>query len=259
MRQVIAVTAAVIVTVACGGGGNGPPTNPGPTTTSVSLTLRDIVLVGVTAQAAATATLSNGQTRAVTTGFRSDATSIAGVTDAGLVTGASNGHATISVTSDGRDATKRIRVAPSYDGRWNGSQVTTACTATGDFAGFCEENADLIGVAFPVAMTGRHPADLAVSGEFVVEGLTFPTFNTQVEDDGSIRFASSITSDGIFLEASWQMTSTQASRVSGTIRERFSAAEVSGEIVIESTFTNMARGASSLTSPATGRSKWPRR
>lgn len=111
----------------CGGGSSsGSPAAPSTTASSVALTLRDVVLVGTNSPATATATLSNGQTQSVTTGWRSDTPAVAMVTDACSVTGVSNGRATIAVTFGGRDGTKTIRVAPNYDGRWQGMQVITS-------------------------------------------------------------------------------------------------------------------------------------
>ena len=226
----------------CGGGETGPPTGPTPTVSSVTVSLRDVVLVGTTAAATATATLTNGQTQSVTTGWRSDATSIASVTDAGTVTGVANGEATITVGSGGRDGSKRIRVAPNYDGQWQGTQIVTACTATGDFQGTCEEEGGVVGLPFPVGLLGRHPGDLAVSGEFTIEGLQFPTFTTQIEADGSSRFSATTVVEGVRAEASWQMNSTQNGRSSGTIREKYSLPGIaSGEVTYDSTFADVNR------------------
>lgn len=52
------------------------------------------------------------------------------MTDAGIVTGVANGDATITVGSGGHNGSKRIRAAPSYDGRWQGMQIVTACAAS---------------------------------------------------------------------------------------------------------------------------------
>jgi hypothetical protein len=190
--------------------------------TSITITLRDVVLAGVSVVATATSNLSNGQTQAVTNGWRSDAPTVATITDAGNLTPLANGDVTITVTSSGAQASKRIRVAPNYDGRWQGMQVITACTATGDFAGLCDEGGSIVGASFPVELTMRHPNDLAVSGESIIEGLPFPTFATQIETDGRIRFSSSLTIDGILAEASWELNSAEVGRATGSISERYS-------------------------------------
>ena len=229
----------------CGGsGGSGGPAGPAPTptTTGITLTLRDTVLVGATATGTAAATLSNGQTAPVTSGWRSDTPTVATATSAGAVTGVANGEATIVVASGGHEASKRIRVAPSYDGQWHGNQLITSCAATGEAAGACEAGGGVIGALFPIALTGRHPADLQVSGEFSIETLLFPTFSSSVEDDGTLRFSSSTVTDGVLIEASWVINSSEAGRATGTIRERYSApGVVVGDIVYESTLSSFAR------------------
>jgi hypothetical protein len=154
-----------------------------------------VLLVGKTAMATATATLANGQTRQVTTGWRSDTPAVATVTDSGTVTGMSNGLANIYVVFGGQQGAGSLRVAPNYHGEWAAMQVFTACSATGEFAGVCDgEDLDgLIASSVPVALSARHPADLTVSGEFVLEGERFPTFTSTIALDGSLGFAASST------------------------------------------------------------------
>ena len=189
--------------------------------------------------------MSNGQTQAVTTGWRSDAPTVATITDAGNLTALANGEATITVSLSGVQGSKRIRVAPNYDGRWQGMQVISACAATGIFAGFCEEEGGFIGLQFPVSLTARHPGDLTVSGEASIEDLTFPTFNTQVESDGRIRFTSSTVIEGIGAEASWNINSSEVGRATGTIRERYTIPSLgAGDLVFESNLGGFLKGVS---------------
>ena len=248
-RQNVIVCVALAMLSGCSSGSNGGnPSGPGTpvTTTALAITLADIVLAGNTATATATATLSNGQTQAVTAGFRSDAQSVATVTDSGTVTGVANGEATITVAAGGREATKRIRVAPNYAGSWSGQQRITSCTATGDFIGICEYEGGFIGVNFPIALTARQAGDLTVSGEFTVEGVPFPTFTTAIDAQGAIAFAGSASMDGITDDASWQMHSAEPRRATGTIRERFTIAGLSGDVVYLSDITNFAPSAGAV-------------
>ena len=257
----LTVCVAAAVMSACGGGsggsGGGSPTAPTVDATSVTVSLRDVVLTGTTVTAAATATMSNGQTQTVTATWRSDAAGVATVSSAGVVSGVANGEATIVASFGGREGTKRIRVAPNYDGRWRGSQVITACTATRDFVGICEAEGGFVGLSFPVGLTGRHPGDLSVSGEFWIEreNQVFPTFTAPVQGDGAIAFSGSLTLEGIPNEASWQLNSAENGRATGTLRERFTAPGfLSGDVVLESRLADFSRGAAGAASmrPATG-------
>jgi hypothetical protein len=242
-RQAIALLALTLLP-GCSGGSDGP-TNPSPTPSSITVNLRDVVLAGLSVVATGTANMSNGQTQAVTTGWRSDAPTVATITDAGNLTALANGEATITVSLSGVQGSKRIRVAPNYDGRWQGMQVISACAATGIFAGFCEEEGGFIGLQFPVSLTARHPGDLTVSGEASIEDLTFPTFNTQVESDGRIRFTSSTVIEGIGAEASWNINSSEVGRATGTIRERYTIPSLgAGDLVFESNLGGFLKGVS---------------
>src|SRR5512139_2676071 len=80
-------------------GGDSSPASPSPATSSIVVTVDNPLKIGATAQASATATLSNGQTQNLTTGFQSDAPGVASVTPTGAVTGVSNGRATIFVSA----------------------------------------------------------------------------------------------------------------------------------------------------------------
>jgi hypothetical protein len=209
------------------------------------MTLSDILLVGRNATATATATMSNGQTQAVTSGWVSSATQVATVTDAGVVRGVSNGTSVISVTSGGQQASRTIRVAPDYDGRWSGVQIVTACRDSLDLRGICQEPefAGVIGSAYPISLTARQPGGLDVSGEFVVELMNYPTFTTNVEEDGTIRFSSTTEVDGVRGDVSWVMQSTISGRASGSIVEKYTFPGLAtGELIWESTFSDLPKG-----------------
>src|SRR5262245_44143258 len=96
------------------------PSAPSPTTTAITVTVSNQVRAGQTSQATGTETLSNGQTRPITSGWLSDATSVATVTNAGLVNGVANGRATIYVVASGHQGQQVVRVLPDYQGRWMG-------------------------------------------------------------------------------------------------------------------------------------------
>lgn len=74
MRHLL-ITLLLVPVTACGG--DEAPTAPTTTTTGVSVTVPGPVRMGQTAQATGSETLSNGQTRPVTTGWQSDAPAVA--------------------------------------------------------------------------------------------------------------------------------------------------------------------------------------
>ena len=81
-----------------------------------SVTLASVLRVGESVQASAVATLDDGSTRSLTTGWRSDVPEVATVTDGGLVTGAAAGHANIYVIAGGVQGLRSLRVVPDYHG-----------------------------------------------------------------------------------------------------------------------------------------------
>src|SRR5262245_10210871 len=101
MYIIVFVLCAALL-AACGGSDSGPTAAPSPTTTSITVTLDNPVKIGDTKQASATATLSNGTSQPLTTGFQSDSPNVATTTPTGAVTGVGNGFATVYIISGGR-------------------------------------------------------------------------------------------------------------------------------------------------------------
>ncbi len=226
-----------------GSGGN--PTGPTPTVTvsSIAINLQNPVLAGTSVTATATATLSNGQTEAVTTGWRSDAPLVASITDAGSLTAHANGEATISVSRGAAQASTRIRVAPNYDGRWAGSLRITGCTATGNYVGLCEFDGGVIGLLIPVTLTLRHSGGLSVSVEFAIDVLSYATVTSQIESDGRMRFATTGTHEATTAEASADIRASEPGRLTGTARERYIASQpfFSGDVTFDSILVDVVR------------------
>lgn len=119
MRIVLCAIALAVVT-ACRSENSGtstpaaPSPTSAPTVTAVEIAVQNALLRATdTTQVTSTATLSNGQTQAVTAGFQSDSPSIARVTDGGLVTAVAEGRANIFVVHQGRQGTAQVRVMGS--------------------------------------------------------------------------------------------------------------------------------------------------
>ena len=222
---------------ACGDGnspsGSSSTTAPSPTTTSVTVTVSSPVRMGQTAQATGSETLSDGQTRAITSGWLSDAATVATVTNGGLVTGIANGRATIYVVAGGRQGQEVVRVVPDYQGRWSGGLRVTSCTQTGVVAtlGFCDDN--------QVGMTYRYALSLSQSGQqmsaMVDYGAPwlFPSIAAPIREDGTSAFTPSMsaTDSGVTvsIETAFSINSTRVGDLTGTVNEVWRIPNVPGE------------------------------
>jgi hypothetical protein len=230
----LAVLCWAALSSGCGGdsssGGGSAPTAPSPTATSIQVSLPDVILVGTSETATATASWSNGSTQAVTSGFQSDVPSVATAESGGRVTGVANGRANIYVVHLGAQGTKNIRVVPNYIGDWVGSYIVRTSTCTGDFlrAGICDST---------FAPNRVFPTDLDLSQtRDVVTGRTFlgtipsDTFTANVRDNGSI--ACSVvgrSGDGQFLQG-WSINSTRQGSITGSFNLLFTLVGASGEL-----------------------------
>jgi hypothetical protein len=201
--------------------------------------------MGQTAQASGTETLSNSQTRPITSGWQSDAPAVATVTDAGVVTAVANGRATIFVVAGGRQGQQVVRVVPDYQGTWSGALVVTSCTETGIFqqTDFCDE--------FPTGFTSGYSVGLAQSGEQMTATVSygpmavFPGIAAPVRDDGTSTFAPtiSITDQGLTLtiSAGFTVNSTRVGELTGTVTEIWRLPNVTGEGRLVQNITSTTR------------------
>ena len=81
LSYVLLCAATSVAVSACDSESSGSlPTSASPTTSAIAVTVNSPLEVDETAQAAATASLTNGQSQAVTTGWQSDAPNVATVT-----------------------------------------------------------------------------------------------------------------------------------------------------------------------------------
>ena len=211
-------------------------TAPSPTTTAVTVTVSNPVRMGQTAQATGSETLSDGQTRAITSGWLSDAAAVATVTNAGLVTGVANGRATIYVVTGGRQGQQVVRVVPDYQGRWSGGLRVTSCTQTGIFANspVCAES--------PVGTTYRYALGLSQTGEQMTATVDygapwlFPGANAPIRDDGTSAFTPSMSATDpevgitLSLETAFTINSTRLGELTGTVNEVWRVPGFNGEV-----------------------------
>lgn len=255
-RLLIALPLALFA--ACGDGkspsGPSSTTAPSPTTTAVTVTVSNPVRMGQTAQATGSQTLSDGQTRAITSGWLSDAPGVATVTNAGLVTGIGNGRATIYVVAGGRQGQQVVRVVPDYQGRWSGGLRVTSCTQTGVFAnsGVCAES--------PAGTTYRYTLGLTQTGEQMTAAVDygapwlFPSTNAPIREDGTSAFSPSMSATDpevgitLSLEAAFTINSTRAGELTGTVNEVWRVPNIPGEVRLTQDIVSTTRSSTAALS-----------
>jgi hypothetical protein len=225
---------AVLLTSVAACGSDTPGAGPSQsTTTAITVTVPGPLRMGQTAQATATETLSDGQTRPITSGFSSDAAAVAAVTSSGLVTGIANGRATISAVAGGRQGQQGLRVVPDYQGRWSGGLRVTSCTQTGIFADFdfCDDS--------PNGTTYHHAVSLSQSGEQMTAVVdygppyVFPGIAAPIREDGTSAFTPSVSASesGITLtvDAAYTVNSARLGELTGTVNEVWRIPGFTGE------------------------------
>jgi hypothetical protein len=242
----------LLVPLAACGGGSDPA--PSPTTTGVTLTVTSPLRMGQTTQATATESLSTGETRAVTSGFQSDAPTVATVTQAGVVSGVANGRATIFVIAGGRQGQQLLRVVPDYQGEWDGGLRVTSCSETGIFAqlDFCDSFSPgtTTGYSLDVAQTGEQLTATASYGAPIV----FPQVSAAIREDGTAAFVpmGTFTEEGITftIEANFAINSTRVGQLTGTVGEVWRFPNVSGEGRLQQDIVDTIRSSAATRSGA---------
>ena len=248
LRLQLAAVVGLGALAACGGspsspsGGNsGGNTGGGtPTVSSVAVTLTSPLRIGQSSQASATATLSNGTTQAVTSGWQSDAAGVATVSAAGLVTAIANGTATISVSSGGRQGQQALRVVPDYDGTWSGTYLVTACTETGIFATerFWCRHAQLVAAGTIRAVAERDDRQRQLPARPAV-------VSRRRRDDRHGRAgcrSNRRSTRNVRIVATWTLTAGAAG-LTGSVRQRWTATGQAGEGVLDGRIVTVTRAA----------------
>jgi len=228
MRNTILGLLCTLLAAACGS--ESATTAPTPTTSSIAVTVASPLKMGATTQATASASLSNGQTEAITSGWKSDAPTVATVTDAGTVSAVSNGRATIYVISAGHQGQQLIRVVPDFQGQWTGLLRVTSCSAVGVFAQleFCKGIP--LGSTSPFTLTVTQAGE-SVSGRPSYGPIVFQPFSVSIEGDGAAAFSTTYvaTTSPLRIDAAWQVNSTVLGSLTGAVTETVRAAGGNGE------------------------------
>jgi hypothetical protein len=149
-----------------------------------------------------------------------------------MVTGVSNGNATIYVVSGGRQGQQVVRVVPDYQGRWRGTLRLTSCSQTGIFVDIdlCAE--------FPANSLYSFELPLSQSGESMTATIAVAdsgtrTVSAPIGADGGASFSASAseTQEGITVtvDETWQINSSRVGELSGTVADVFRVQGFNGE------------------------------
>ncbi|NOT26206.1 MAG: hypothetical protein HOP16_08885 [Acidobacteria bacterium] len=118
------------------------------------------VIRAATTNVTGAAALSNGSTQAITSGWRSDSTNVATVTDTGVVTGVAVGLANIYVEFGGRQGQAQLKVVPYYQRTWQGTNTVLTCAQTAALpAAFCPRFQAGTGARYPMGFIVAQTAD----------------------------------------------------------------------------------------------------
>jgi hypothetical protein len=255
MRQIYlpaAVLVSSLIVGACGGDSSpSTPSAPVLTTQSVTVTMNSPLAVGASAQATAVATMSSGTTQAITSGFRSDVSSVATVTDSGMVTAVAAGLANIYVVSGGQQGTKNIRVVPSYGGAWSGSYYITGCSHSGIFAlaNMCDSFAP--NKVYPYNMNLSQSGE-SVSGAFALGTLVFGQSSSTIDGGGQVVLNGTYNSGTTTISGSWTLTCPAAGRLSGTVQHVWRDSVYAGQLVVTGTIRDSMKAANPVSASGNG-------
>jgi hypothetical protein len=263
MRNKLISLAVVVALFSCGCGDDGPrsPNAPTPTPTVAALTITpatDLLKISQTETLAATASMSDGSSRALAGSWSSDAPAVATVDANGRVTGVGSGDATIAVDAQGVRATRRLHVIPDYQGRWSGDWRVAGCAADGDWSrvDFCRE----LPIGSRDALTVVLTQDRAtVSGNADFGGLQGPVQGS-IRADGLLALSGTFTvsDEGLVFEiaiADWQTVTTDNQRMTGRFTITLRASGIQGSGRIDGELRVVAKDASpALSSSAPGSS-----
>ena len=233
----------------CGGSSSTPTTpTPTPTTVSIAVVLDSLIKVGEIKQAQAAAALSNGMSQPLTSGWLSDQPAVASVTNAGAVTGVSNGRATIFIASEGRQGQQVVRVLPDYQGQWSGSYIVNSCTQSGTFAAinWCADAP--VNRVFPTNATFTQSGE-AVSGRLFLGASPSDSFSVPIGTDGAIAITA-VFRTGVFTDnTTWRLVSSQANRMTGTFTITTTATGYVGSAVLALTIRDFTRSSATAVAP----------
>jgi len=221
------------------------PTQPDvPLVTTQSITVissSDLLYIGTEEIFTATATMSDGSTKAVVGGVWSgDNPSVATVeASTGQITIVGSGMVNISVSYGGKLGSKAIRGLPDYQGTWTGSYIIDSCNATGDLelAGFCD--IFIIGTVMPIDLVLTQDQD-RVTGRFYLGDLSADTTGP-VATNGQLPLTGLVSSDPFTIDILLGLQSTTPGQITGTLDMLWLTTEFSGSGLLSCSILSLNR------------------
>lgn len=241
LPSAVSVLLCSLLLSACGTDSPSAPAAPPVTTQSIAVTGPDRVFIGATEAFTATATMSDGSTRAVSSGWNTDAPAVATVEGAtGRVTGVGSGMVTVYVIHDGRQGAKVIRGLPNFQGVWSGSYVVRSCTQSGQVA-----SANMCGSTFSVNRV--LPTNLNVTQDFDrVQGRFFlgqlaGNSSGPIQTDGRLQLTGGLQDSGVTIETSWALDSHTPGRITGGFSMTWRVAGANGDVRVSADIRDLNR------------------
>lgn len=243
MRKALCVVTFIVVSflaAACGSDSPSTPAPPPATTQSITVTGPDRVFIGGSETYTATATMSDGTTRAVTSGWASDAPSVVAADPTGRATGVGAGMATVYVIHDGRQGQKVVRGLPNFQGVWSGSYAVRSCTQSGQMAllNACGDTF-MVNRVLPTNLNLTQDGD-RVQGRFFLGSLGGDTSGS-VETAGRLQLTGAIQDSGLTIETVWSVESVSPGRMTGGLSLLMRGAGLTGDIRISADIRDLNR------------------
>jgi hypothetical protein len=217
----------------------------------------DLLYIGISETFTATATMSDGSTKAVIGGvWGGDNPSVATVeVTTGQVTIVGSGVVNIFVDYQGQRGTKAIRGLPNYQGTWSGSYIINSCNATGDFllAGFCDIFA--VGTVAPIDLVLMQDQD-RVTGRFYLGDLSAATTGP-VATNGQLPLTGLVPSDPFTIDVLLQLQSTMPDQITGTLDMLWLATGFSGSAQLSCNILDLNRTSTMTMAPIPPRKLTP--
>lgn len=234
------------------------PTSPTPPPTAQSITVTsssDLLHIGISETFTATATMSDGSSRAVTGGvWGGDNPNVATVEAAtGQVTIVGSGMVSIFVDYQGKRGSKVIRGIPNYQGAWTGSYRIVSCTCTGDFRAIDFCSLFPVNMVFPTNLNLIQDGD-SVQGSFHLGTLVADT-SGPIQTNGQLLLTGFVREPPITMDVSWRMQSKNPGQITGSLTQLWRMTGLSGDARIKANIRNLNRTSTMATTlvPSTSR------